>query len=371
MGYPTLYAKSKTGAIKQWSVSVKGSTITVVHGQVGGAMQEQVTEVKKGKNIGKSNETTPEIQARLEAGSKWNKQIDKDYRENVDDIPESTLPPLAKKYQDAKDQLGDEYDALCKLDGVRCTLFHNNGDIRFQKRGGGDYPVIERIAEEMWEKVWSHSPRTVVDTELYCHGMYLEDIVSAVKKHNFDTEQISAYVFDIFDPTAPEMVWTERHAAYKSMLAESGPHVFSVKSRRITEESEMLAFHDIVVGMDYEGLVLRKLDAKFVFGHRTGDFQKYKVPKDKEFKVIRFDVDKNGCAVPWCYIDNQIDSSRTEFKAPLIGTREYQQEIAQNQEDYIGKHLKVVFEAYSKYGVPAKPKGHVFRELDSDGNPEE
>jgi hypothetical protein len=133
----------------------------------------------------------------------------------------------------------------------------------------------------------------------------------------------------------------------------------------------MIQLHDGFVVHKFEGVVCRKLGSLFVFGHRTSDFQKYKIPLDKEFKVIRFEIDKNGCAVPWCYIDNQVDPTRTEFKAPLVGTREYQQEIARNQEKYIGKHLKVVFENYSKYGVPAKTKGHQFREVDEDGNPEE
>jgi hypothetical protein len=197
--------------------------------------------------------------------------------------------------------------------------------------------------------------------------------VAAVKKPNEDTHRIEAHVFDMFDPENPEQIWEARYAEYQALVGDdiSNIKVKAVWAMRVHSESEMIKLHDEFVKMGYEGVVCRKLGSLFVFGHRTSDFQKYKIPKDKEFKVIRIDIDKNGCAVPWCHIDNEIDPTRTEFKAPLVGTREYQQMVAQNQEKYIGKYLKVVFEDYSKYGVPAKTKGHQFREVDEDGNPTE
>jgi DNA ligase-1 len=374
MAFPRLYAKSKTGAIKEWVVTVSGSTIIVMHGQKDGKMTAQVTEVKEGKNLGKANETTTEQQALLEAQSKWNKQVKKDYRERVEDIPTSTLPPLAKKYQDASAALGKVWDVLCKKNGVRCTAFYDNGNVRFQSRGGEDYPVIQEIADELYHKVWQSWPDMVIDFELYCHGMFLEDITAAVKKHKANTKRINAYVFDIYNPDKPEMVWEDRYLEYRCLIGDVNDRVYAIRAETVGGSGahcRMITLHDEFVANKYEGVVCRKHGSVFVFGHRTSDFQKYKVPLDEEFKVIRIDIDKNGCAVPICYIDNQVDPKRTEFKAPLVGTREYQQEIAQNPDNYIGKHLKVVFESYTKYGLPGKPKGHVFREVDEDGNPTE
>lgn len=370
MTFPTLYAKAKTGKIKEWVVTVEGSTIIVMHGQKDGKMTSQVTIITKGKNIGKANETTPEEQALSEALSKWNKQYDKDYRVSVEDIPESTLPPLAKKYQDASAALGEEYDVLCKLDGVRCTMFYNDGDVIFQSRGGKPYPVIQEIVEELYEQMWQFHPKVVIDGELYCHGMHLEDITSAVKKHNDDTPRIEFHVFDMHNPAYPERTWENRYLAYGAAFGTTGC-VQAVKATMVSTERSMIKLHDRFVAEGYEGVVLRKLDAKFVFGHRTTDFQKYKIRIDKEFKVLRFEIDKNGCAIPWCATDERADDDREEFKAPLIGTRKYQQKIAKNQEKYINRWLKVEFESYSKYGVPTKTKGHVFREMDEDNNPVE
>lgn len=371
MEFPTLFAKSKTGKIKQWIVSVEDNIITVMYGQVGGKQTPQITPILEGKNIGKSNETTPHEQACSEARSKWNKQIKSDYRERVEDIPTSTLPPLAHKFQERGEALGSSYDVLCKLNGVRCTMFYNGGDVIFQSRGGERYPVIQEIADELYEKVWQHEPTMVIDNELYCHGMFLEDITGAVKKTKKDTAKIQCYVFDMFLPSSPKMPWVARYMMYRDYIRnDKGNRVFSVLAELVESEKEMKWIHNEFVAGGYEGVVCRKLGGSFVFGHRTSDFQKYKVPIDKEFKVVRIDTDKNGCAVPWCTIgENENYPKKTEFKAPLIGTHEYQQGIAQNAEEYIGKHLKVVFESYTKYGLPGKPKGHVFRKLDEDGSP--
>lgn len=377
---PTLYAKAKTGKIKQWKVRVEDSTIIVEHGQVDGKQTIQKTLVKEGKNIGKANATTPQEQALAEAQSKWNKQVDKDYRESVEDIPTSTLPPLAKKYQDYSKALGSSYDVLCKLDGVRCTIFYNDGDVMFQSRGGKPYPVIQEIADELYQQVWSHSPNIVLDGELYCHGMFLEDITSAVKKHNKDTPLIKFYVFDMLDPTYPEEVWESRYDGYLTLIDPTKGKVDFVTAQRVNSEEEMLALHDKFVEDGYEGVVCRKLGSIFEFGFRTDTFQKYKVPLDEEFKVIYLEVDKNGCAVPVCAIHGfeeealeeylRIGSkSKKAFKAPLVGTREYQQQVYTRKDEYVNRHLKVVFESYSKYLIPAKPKGHQFRDMDEDGNP--
>ncbi|MFW3388479.1 UNVERIFIED_CONTAM: hypothetical protein RF648_21055, partial [Kocuria sp. CPCC 205274] len=97
-----LFALNKDGKFKHWIVEVEDDVITVRHGQLGGKMQEQIT-ICTGKNIGRSNETTPEQQALLEAESKYNKQIDKCYRPTQEEAKSvgEVLPMLAKNYLDS------------------------------------------------------------------------------------------------------------------------------------------------------------------------------------------------------------------------------------------------------------------------------
>ena len=74
---PMLYGVSRIGKVKQWQPAVQGNedgtaTIIIHSGYVGGKIREIPKLIKKGKNIGKSNETTPFNQAVSEIESKWN-----------------------------------------------------------------------------------------------------------------------------------------------------------------------------------------------------------------------------------------------------------------------------------------------------------
>ena len=76
----TLYGKDKNDGFKVWHIHTSGDTFVISHGKEGGKMTTKITKVE-GKNRGRSNETTAEQQAILEAESRVNKQKDKGYRD--------------------------------------------------------------------------------------------------------------------------------------------------------------------------------------------------------------------------------------------------------------------------------------------------
>ena len=373
---PILFGKASNGAIKQWFITADGPDVVIYYGQVGGKVTEKRT-TSRGKNIGRTNETTPEQQAVLEAESKWRKQIKKDYAESIEAIPESTLPNLATKLQDKAHTLdyGDDagVDELVKLDGVRCSVFMRDGKIFFQSRGGESYPIIHGMAAELYETyffVSDNEYNVVVDGEIYCHGMHLEDITSAVKKHNKDTPRLKFYVFDLIDKSKPEQIWSDRYDAYASVDTTDLKKVEIVLASEVLCEEDIYTRHDKYVADGYEGIVVRPHKGVNSFGNRTASFIKYKKRLDAEFRVVSMEEDKNCCAVPWCQVilaNGEVD----EFKAALTGTQERNRGI---WKEYMSggcfvpadrQWLKVEFEAYSKYGIPAKPKGVCFRNCDS------
>ncbi len=367
MIYSTLYGKNKKGGLKVWNISVEGDVITVEHGKLYGKQTKKVSPSCKGKNIGKANETSPEQQALSEAQSKWQKQVDNGYGEDRDQLPKSTLPPLAKKYQDVLPKISEEspWFASIKYNGVRCTVFMLDGEVFFQSRGGKAYPVIKEIATDLSNLFLENNPQLVVDGELYCHGMFLEDIISAVKKHNSNTIKLKFHVFDLHNPDNPLPL--EKRVAYHSYMLKEGTwkRVVPVQQRVITSEATMIAMHKAEVARGYEGVVIRDPKSMFKFNFRTAEFLKYKVAMSEEFEVVGFDKDKNGCALP-----KVKTKEGKEFKAPIKGTHEYKQALWLDKDAYIGRHLTVEFESYSKYSVPLKPIGQSFRDLDEDGNVE-
>ena len=84
--FPTLYALSKTGAIRVYNIVVtvdnenKTATITTTkQSKIGGKETIDTYTFDKGVNIGKAIETTYLEQAVLEAESRYNKQLDLGY----------------------------------------------------------------------------------------------------------------------------------------------------------------------------------------------------------------------------------------------------------------------------------------------------
>ena len=93
-----LYKKDSKGNLRQWSVRTKGDSLIEEYGLVDGNL---VTTMKtcKGKNIGRSNETTPEEQAVKEAEAKFDKKLKTGYFEDIEEAKKSRVlkPMLAKK----------------------------------------------------------------------------------------------------------------------------------------------------------------------------------------------------------------------------------------------------------------------------------
>lgn len=370
---PTLYGKASTGKIKQWSVTTDGDEVVVSYGQVGGKIAEKRT-TSKPKNIGKANETSGAEQAVLEAQSKWNKQIKKDYRESVEDIPESTLPNLAHKYQDKAHTVNwDETYLLVKLDGLRGSVFHKEGDRIFQSRGGETYPVIDEIDKELDEAIFKYLPNAYIDGEFYKHGMFLEDISSCVKKPNEDTKKIQFHIFDLVDLDNPNEPWLTRYTRYNYLLkvwrmTNLTSRILPVRAYKASTEGAMFIKHKKYVQEGYEGVILRDVNSVYSFGNRTTGIIKYKIPESEEFVVVDFECDKNGAGVPVCRYYTPAGEPAT-FKAPFATTAEKRKELWKNRDTLIGCHLTVDFEKRSKYGVPTKPIGKAFREMDEYGNP--
>lgn len=80
----TLYALSSKGKTKQWSIWVEDNNIYTEWGIQDGALQLTKDTISEGKNLGKSNETTPAEQALSEAKRKLEMKRRKGYSETLE-----------------------------------------------------------------------------------------------------------------------------------------------------------------------------------------------------------------------------------------------------------------------------------------------
>lgn len=353
MNKVTLYGKDKSGKFKQWSIWTVEDSLFIEHGQEGGKLQLKEEKVK-GKNIGRSNETSDSEQAEFEANSRINKQTDKGYRGDKSELEElPLLPMLANDYLKQGHRIKYPCYASAKLDGVRCLAICTEEGVILKSRGGKLYDVkhiLNQLSSIMKAgDVW--------DGELYIHGKYLEEIVSAVKKPNALTNEISFRIFDVVSVEVFEDRIT--HLKYiEDILYESKIYSVDVLPYEyIKSEVEMKDWHKMYVAQGYEGIMLRNEQGLYESGKRSADLQKLKNFLDSEFKIIDIVPDKDGGSifvVQNTFADNQFNV--------VGGSHEQRKQWLSEKESLVGQVITVKYQAlYKDTSIPQFPTFVSFR----------
>lgn len=387
-----LYGKDKKGGYKVWAIgTTESGDLTIAHGKEGGKMSVKMEKIAP-KNVGRSNETTPEQQADLEAQGRIKKQIDKGYRhskEELDELP--LLAMLAGDYTKIGHRIDytQGVDYSDKLDGVRCVAkCWPDGTVSLESRTGQLWDVPHIKAElELFMK-----PGDVLDGELYIHGEALQDITSAVKRTDPEVKVAAARAkleravgddkieaayeelaealfiesirpkiqFIVFDMPS-DSIWSVRimelqDYARDNFLAHG--FVRLIKYDDVWSEEEMKRKHADCVARGFEGIMLRNAQGMYESGKRSADLQKYKTFIDAEFLILDIIEDKQGFAV----FILQNDLTAETFQC-VMGDMEQRKHFIENKELYIGKYMTVQFQArYKKTLLPQFPTGKAIRE---------
>lgn len=356
---PKLYGADKNGGYKEWEVSVEGATIYVSHGKVNGKLQTKQT-VCKGKNQGRSNETTPEQQALSEAKSKWKKQQDKYYRETFEEVDALSTEGvmLAQDYTKKPHFLDEVFYASPKLDGLRVKTIFKCGEPVWESRGGKTYPIPDHLVEEL--KTIYKAGFESLDGEAYIHGVKLQKIQSCVKKHNELTPKVTYQVFDL---PMKNVNWETRNLhlnALKSVTKDL--RMIDVVDQTFSDKSQLEDKLKEYLSKGYEGAMLRNLQGEYEFQNkRSNHLLKYKIMKDSEAKVLSCRVDKNQEGVLSCGWNG------VEFELKMKGDHAYRS--YENQLNLVGQWINFKYQDLTENGVPTFAVGMYVRECDSKGNP--
>ncbi len=128
----TLYKLSTKNKLTQWLVSTQGNIVTCEYGQVDGKLQVTTDKIK-GKNLGKSNETTDEQQAIIKAQQLFDKKVKKGYVLSKEDALSKTNdlegiePMLAFTREKKEKYVNFPCFSQAKLDGSRCITVVKDG----------------------------------------------------------------------------------------------------------------------------------------------------------------------------------------------------------------------------------------------------
>jgi DNA ligase-1 len=340
--------------------------------------------VIEGKNIGRSNETTPKDQALFEINSTFKKQMDKGYyplgqaeaRDNF-----LTLPMLAYPFSDKAHKVEFPLTLQPKYDGVRCL---SDGTKMWSRKGKQFSPKI--VAHFFGDSHDSESKTGqvtlsdllmnvaasaqgalatmgyITDGELILpEGYPLQDTVSAAKK--FYPELSPKLLYRIYDVVAPDLCYTERYKIVQEIVAKSNhPQIIAAPVHIINSEEEMHPVHEKYVAEGWEGTMIRLHGMGYKVGQRTHQLLKLKDFLEEEFLVVGVKEGTGkfaGAAIFVC----KTDEGKT-FDTLPVGTMERRQYYFQNPDEVIGTHWTVRFQAWTK---DRKPQfGRAINQRDED-----
>lgn len=199
MTFPELFKKTSVGAIQRWLISVEGATIITEHGQVDGKQQTTRDTITEGKNLGKTNATTPEQQALAEAAAKHEKQRKKGYVDShqkamdgaTDEVIEGGIAPMlapSQLYPTHAKKLVFPVYVQPKLDGQRLIGIIENGVCTLWSRTRKRVNSLPHIVAAL-EKLFP-TGKHIIDGEAYADQFSedFEELMSIVRKDYVDPE---------------------------------------------------------------------------------------------------------------------------------------------------------------------------------------
>lgn len=350
MKLPTLYTKTSKNVLNCWEISTDGATVTTMWGPVDGLKQTNSYRAK-GKNTGRSNQTTPEEQAALEAKSRWDKQVRLKYRETPDAADEDlNIKPMRAYVLDekrAKKLLWPVY-VQPKLNGVRCMAYvKGDGAVRLVSRGGKDY-TVPHVQQELKNRI---PKNTMLDGELYIHGTSLQ---TARHLQAQKSPELKFHVYDITALPTDNTTWQKRLHALHQWFQDNPnlEHVFLTDTVLANTMGTVKKIHADLTAKGYEGVMVRTVEGPYKLAGKSVDLLKYKMFVDAEFKVVGWKKGKDEVPLFVC-----IQEEGLEFDVRPVGTAEERRNMLSVADSYVGQLLTVKYQDRSDTNIPLFPVG--------------
>lgn len=346
----TIYKKDSKNKLRLLTVMSRDGILTQISGLLDGKHVVHESE-SKAKNVGKSNETTPEQQAEIEARALIVKKLKEGYfdtqQEALDN--EVILPMLAKEFGKEKHKIDWTKPVWVqpKLDGMRCITLKNGTKL---SRKNTPIENMEHI------KVFNTSTNIdsnistshIVDGELYVHGESFQTNMKYIKKYRKGlSEKIQYCIYDIIsDDNITQRLTLAMNIALHSENCKWVP------SSVVTSEKEIEEYHKKFLKEGYEGTIVRWGNEGYHINKRSSNLLKYKDFIDKAYKVV--DVEPSDKNPEQGVIICQNDKG-DKFGCGMKFSHQEREEILTSKDKYIGQTAEVRFFEYTDDGLPRFP----------------
>lgn len=301
--FPLLYKRGTKGEVRVWSMELGQNGTYFGHRVVSGIIDGKKTEsgwtVCEPKNVGRSNETTEEEQARAEIAALYVRKKDRGCFENVADIDDVafTKPMLATDWDKVKAKVDVSNGVVIqpKLDGIRCIARADG----LWTRTGKPIVSCDHIFEAL-EPFFSENPDMILDGELYNHVLRedFNTITSVVRKAKPKPEDIEKaakliqyHVYDMVEDAESGV----RAKAVQVAVEGMPPCIQLVESRAVDSIEAIDAAYGEWIEAGYEGQMIRLPGVSYEH-KRSKALLKRKDFLSEEFSVIRTEEGKGNWA---------------------------------------------------------------------------
>lgn len=361
--FEKLYKRDSRGGIREWQIEVDTATgrYRTLAGMQGGKVMVSKWTQCISKNVGRSNETTPGMQAVHEATAKFDKKLEGKWTRDIskmDSKAETVISPmLADKYEKVRDsKAGITWPVFSqpKFDGMRAII---TADGAFS-RGNKEWKSVPHITEAL-RPVFEKYPDLVLDGELYSHTLKdnfnkMSSLLTKTKPTPGALQESAGIVqYYVYDIDMPEDFGARFDKI--SEIASEFPDVFGstlilVDTILCNNEEELDKEYDAYLSAGYEGQMVRQTSTGYE-NRRSKSLLKRKKFFDSEYEIIRFEEgrgNKSGMVGKVFCLHPQ----RGEFKANIKGTHSWMKELWENKDEYVGKVATVEFPNLTPDGIP-------------------
>lgn len=356
MKLPTLYSRTSTGAVQEWTIEIDGDRYRTIHGQTDGKKQTTEWTVASPTNVGRSNKRDGNQQAEFEARAAWKKKSESGYYQDPKDIdkPPFIEPMLAQKYEDRKDEITFPIWSQPKLDGIRC-ICTRAGMFSRQGKRFVSAPHIQQALEGFFRK----HPDVILDGELYCDKLAndFNKICSLVKKQKPSKDDLaeSARIIEyhVYDKVDTTLMFSERYRWLEENLpADRNKEIRLVMTVEVVHPKELDHIYGGYIEDGYEGQMVR-IDGPYE-QKRSKHLLKRKEFQDAEYRIKEIgegEGNRSGMA-GFAIMENKNGST---FRSNIKGSHEFLTELWNDRERVIGQKATVQFFNLTPDSVPRFP----------------
>ena len=364
---PRLYKRDSTGALMVWRIATVGNKMIIRYGNAFGKIQ-RVVHRTEAKNVGRSNATSPEMQALVEARSRWDAQIkdgyvqDRDQAARGEDVIGGIKPMLAHKFQDHKSKITFPCWVQPKLDGNRNVCIVKGYDVKLYSRSRKPINSVPHIVHAVRSAFGGDGVDVILDGELMLgessNATNFQNLQKIVRKSKEVSTQSGRVDFCVFDAVVnghfgqdydERRQWLE--SAFARVRHSNLRIVPTYQANSLCEVNKLFAkFLD----NGHEGAIIRSRCGGYD-GKRSFHLLKLKSMEDSEFLIVGVKEGKGTLEGHGIFVC--VTPAGVKFRVKMRGPLSALKEVWESKHQYVNRMLTVQYFEMTPEGKPRHPVG--------------